>query len=346
MTRVLHITPNFEDYLGDGVFHGLRTLLGVDAVDYPKAEYLYDTATPAMLARVRGGGFTLYGALPDLPVDRDHAMHRALDGEFDLVIFSDIWRTFGLWTEWGPPLHAAGVKLAVLDGADRIEPYPYAGVWWRRRSWWFLPRAHNRAPYFKREITPWTRWFASYLLLPPPLGRSLGLRPISFAIPAERIVREPPYKDKDFPQHIVDAELAKRLGASTEHAFDTESQYRADLQRSRFGVTTKRAGWDALRHYEIAANGAVPCFRALRRKPATCAPFGLDESNCIVYRDADELLARVGRLGEDEYRMLQAGALAWARANTTVERARALLRTCGVGVHEHPPSPPSLQDTG
>ena len=330
MPRVLLINPNHEDYLCDGVFHGLRSLLGADAVDHPKAEYLYDTAPPSVLARVRGGGFTLYGLLPDLPVERDHLLPRALENEFDLVIFGDIWRTFGLWSEWGPQLQAAGVAMAVLDGSDRVEPYPYAGEWWRRRCWWFLPRAHQRAPYFKREIAPATRWFASYLMLPPALGRTLGLRPIAFSIPEEKIVEAPPAKDKDFPVHIVDEELAERLGGRTEHAFASESEYRADLQRSRFGITTKREGWDALRHYEIAAAGAVPCFRDLEKKPPKCAPFGLDESNCIAYGSADELLARIERLDETAYSALQAGALAWARANTTVRRARELLGACGV----------------
>jgi len=327
--RVLFVNPNHEDYLADGVFHGLRSLLGADAVDYPKAEFLYDTAPPGVIARVRGGAFTLYGLLPDLPVERDHVLPRALDGEFDLVVFGDIWRTFGLWTEWAPQLRAAGVAMAVLDGADRVEPYPYAGVWWRVRGWWFLPRAHNRAPYFKRELVPLTRWFASYLLLPPLLGRRLGLQPISFSIPAEKIVTTAPVKDKDFPMHVVDEEVARSVGARTGHVFSEEAEYRDDLGRSRFGVTTKRAGWDALRHYEIAASGAVPCFRDLDRKPATCAPFGLDEGNCIAYRDADDLLAKVAALDDARYGALQAGALQWVRANTTTIRAGALLAACG-----------------
>ena len=205
-------------------------------------------------------------------------------------------------------MHRAGVRLAILDGADRVEPYPYAGLWWRVPSWWFLPRVHNRAIYFKREITPWTRWFASYLLLPPPVGRTLGLRGIAFSIPSEKIADSLPAKDKDFPIHIVDDELAQRVGGQVDHAFASESDYRADLARSRFGITAKRAGWDALRHYEIAASGTVPCFRGLERKPRSCAPFGLDETNCISYRDADDLLAKVAAIDEDEYRELQAGA--------------------------------------
>jgi hypothetical protein len=328
--RVLFVNPNHEDYLADGIFHGLRTLLGADAVDYPKAEYLYENVSAGVRGRIRGGGFTLYGLLPEVDIQRDHVLPRALDGEFDLVVFGDIWRTFGTWTEWGPQLASAGVQMAVLDGADRVEPYPYSGLWWRRRCWWFLPRAHNRALCFKREITPWSRWFASYLLLPPPLGRRLGLRSTSFSIPSERIVVAAPVKAKDFSRHVVDEEVARRVNGQTSYAFAHEEDYRRDLQSSRFGVTTKREGWDALRHYEIAANGAVPCFRDLDRKPATCAPFGLDRTNCIVYRDAEDLLRQVRGLEEERYAALQAAALTWARANTTVARARQFLAACGV----------------
>jgi hypothetical protein len=330
MPRVLIVNPNTEDYLADAVLHGMRSLLGPDAVDFTKAEFMYKTAAPATLARVRGGAFTLYGLLDDLPIARDHLLDRALAGEFDLVVFADIWRTFGLFTEWAPQLRRSGVALAVLDGADRVEPYPFAGFWWRVPSWWFLPRAHNRATYFKRELTPWTRWFASYLLLPPPLGRRLHLHQISFAIPAECIVARPPRKRKDFPRHVVDAELATRLDAETTHQFESATAYYADLRASRFGITTKRAGWDALRHYEIAAAGAVPCFRDLDRKPATCAPHGLDATNSITYHSADELLDRVANLSDAEYAALQTGALAWARANTTVIRASQLLAACGL----------------
>jgi hypothetical protein len=332
MPRVLLINSNHEDYMADALLHGLRALLGPGVVDFPKAEYMYADAVPAILGRVRGRAFTLYGLLDDLPIPRDHMLARALAGEFDLVIFGDIWRTFGLWAEWAPQLKEAGVAMAAVDGSDRVEPYPYAGLWWRKRAWWFLPRAHTRATYFKREITPATRWFASYLLLPPGLGRRLDLKPISFAIPAEKVLASPPQKQKDLPLHIVDVELAARVGAQTSYAFVDEDAYYADLRASRFGITTKRAGWDALRHYEIAACGTVPCFRDLDRKPATCAPFGLGPDNSLSYRGADDLLERIARIGPPEYAELQAGALAWARQNTTVRRAGEVLATCGVSV--------------
>jgi hypothetical protein len=332
MPRVLFVNSNTPDYLADGVFHGLRELLGPDAVDFPKAEYLYAGFPRDAFSGLWGRGFTLYALLPDIEVRRHHVLWRALDGEFDLVVFGDIWRSFGLWSEWGPRLRQAGRAMAVLDGHDTPRPYPYSFFWWRRRYWWLLPRAHTRAPYFKREVTPATRWFASYLLLPPPVGRRLGTLPISFSIPSQKIVCAPVEKVKDFPIHIVDPELAQRVGGELGHAFEREEDYYGDLRRTRFGITTKRRGWDAMRHYEIAASGAVPCFRDLDRKPVTCAPFGLHAGNCISYRDADDLLARVKGISDSRYDELQKGALAWARANTTVERARALLGACGIEV--------------
>jgi hypothetical protein len=331
--RVLVITPNFEDYLTDAVLHGLRTLLGDDVVDFPKAEALY-MSDAERSERVRGGGFTLYGTLEDIPIDRHRVLWRAAqEREFDLVVFGDIWRTFGLWTELAPQLK--GVPVAVLDGADRVEPFPYGGLWWRVSSWWTLPRVQRRGVYFKREITKWTYWFRSYLLLPPRFARAIGLlremRPIAFAIPEEKIVAAPPPKEKDLPEHVVDEEVAAAMGGQTSYAFADEDAYYDDLRRSRFGITVKRAGWDALRHYEIAANGAVPCFRDLDRKPASCAPHGLiDGVNCIVYHSADELRGRIAALDEAGYARLQAGALEWVRANTTVVRAREVLGVFGL----------------
>jgi hypothetical protein len=336
MPRVLFVNPNFEDYLSDGLFHGLRSLLGRDAVDHPKMEPLYATFPAERRDRLRGHGFTLYGLLDDVEVDRHRALYRARHGEFDLVVFSDIWRNFGLFTEWAPRLR--GQRVAVLDGSDRVEPYPYAGRWWRVPQWWFLPRAHRRAAYFKREIAPSTYWFGSYLLLPPPLARRLGvlrgMRPIAFCVPEEKIGDVGAPREQLLAAHVVDEEVARRVGGSSAYPFDSEDDYRADLRRARFGVTTKRAGWDCLRHYELAANGCVPCFRDLDRKPATSAPFGLDESNCVPYRDADDLLSKLERIDDAAYRRLQEGALRWARANSTRQRAAELLAAVGLA----PPS--------
>jgi hypothetical protein len=332
MPRVLLLAPGHDDFLTDSLFHGLRSLLGERAVDYPRIDHLYRGHRP--LGDLHGRGFTLAGLLDDVPVDRNRLLDRAENGEFDAVVFSDIWRNFGAWVEWAPRLEGR-VRLAVLDGADRVEPYPYSGLWWRVRHWWLVPRAHRRATYFKREITPWMYWFGSYLALPPRVARALGVlrgvRPISFSIPEQRVVGEPPPKDRLLATHVVDPEVAARLGGQGSYAFEDAESYYGDLRRSRFGVTVKRAGWDALRHYEIAASGTVPCFRRLEDKPGRAAPFGLrDGVNCVSYRDADDLATKLAGIDERRYASLQGGALDWARANTTRVRAEWFLRELGL----------------
>jgi hypothetical protein len=331
MPQILFLTTPHEDYLADSLLHGLKTTHGADVVDFPKAEFLYDSYPQERRGDLYGHGFGLYGLLPDLAVDRHRPLDRARNGGFDLIVFADIWNSFGRFVELAPAIE--GTPMAVLDGADRQEPYPYAGVWWRNPAWRALPRAHKRAIYFKRELTPLTGWFRSYLMLPPALAGRLpsiqAMREIAFSFPAEKVLDRPPEtKQRLLASHVVDPEVAQRLGQGTSYAFDDEADYYADLQSSRFGVTVKRAGWDCLRHYEMAANGCVPCFRELDAKPPRCAPHGLNDENCVVYHDYDELMSKLEAIDDARYRRLQAGALSWARDNTTVRRADQFLASC------------------
>jgi hypothetical protein len=310
--RILFLADPEPDYVADGLFHGLRSLLGASVVDWPKREPMYEHVDTA---RLYGRGFGCYGLLPDIPVDREAVFAR----EWDLVISAVMWRD---WPWWGRAWREFGSRVthAVVDGGDLPWMYPYGPTWWR--PWrWFVPRAHTRATYFKRE------WGRITMLA---AARRVSLEPIAIAYPAEKMMSNVPTKTQDFATHIVDLEVGQRLGRALAHArvhvFENESDYLADLRASRFGVTTKRAGWDALRHLEIAGAGTVPCFRRLDEKPQTCAPHGLiDGENCLSYRDADELMRRVAGVADEERARLAQGALAWAHANTTEQRARSFL---------------------
>jgi hypothetical protein len=331
--RILFLAPDQEDYLADSLFLGLRQLLGELVVDVPRRDPLYADYPESLRRRRYGHGFTLYGGLlEDVSVDRAWTARRIELREFDLVVFGDIQNGFGRWVEL---LRAVrGTPTAVLDGGDYPEMYPFGRRWWGEPRWWLLPRAHRRSTYFKRELTPETRWLRSFLLLPPPvaarLGPPRGVRPIAFSIPEEKIVAGPTPKTTLLATHVVDTEVAARTGHPTSAAFVDEAEYYADLQAARFGITTKRAGWDCMRHYELAANGCVPCFRDLAAKPSTCAPHGLDEGNCVPYADADDLFAKLDRIDDAEYRRLQEGALRWARENGTRHRARQFLAALGL----------------
>jgi hypothetical protein len=335
LPRVLYLATDSDDYQGDSLFHGLRLVLGDRVVDVPRRDPLYLDYPEEWRGGRYGRGFTLYsGSLPEIPIDRTSSRERLANRDFDLVVIGDIWRCFGQFAELLPFLDRT--PCAVVDGVDSQAPYPYEPRWWLRPAYWTTPRAHRRARYFKRELTPLTMWFRSYLLVPPPVARRIGpprsMYPISFGIPEEKIVAEVPAKTKDFPEHIVDPEVAARIGHATSYAFADEAAYYEDLRASRFGITTKRGGWDCMRHYELAASGCVICFRRLDEKPLSCAPHGLDRTNCVVFDDADDLFAQLQSLDEERVRDLQSRSLAWARANSTRALATRFLRSLGFSV--------------
>ena len=334
LPRVLFIAGPSEDYLADGLLLGLRALLGENAVDHPRVDALYASVGAERRQQLYGRGFGLYASLPDVAVDRLHVDRQLAEGRFDAVIFSDIHRTYGRFVELLPLLGKS--RVAVLDGSDDPALYPYSGRYWRRPECWLLPRAHARYLYFKREWTEDTLRSRYYRLLPRRVTERLpaprNLRRIAFSFPEEKMLPEGARAEKGslFPRHIVDVELRERVaGASSAYAFDSESAYYADLRQARFGITTKRAGWDCLRHYEIAGNGAVPCFRQLGEKPPSCAPHGLDDTNSISYASVGELMARIEALSDADYERKRQGALRWAHPNSTRARARQVLAELG-----------------
>jgi hypothetical protein len=338
--RVLFLHANAEDYLADSLFHGLRGLLGNRVVDVPRRDALYEDFGEDRRQQIYGRGFTLYGRLPEVEVDREWAVRSALDGKFDVVILADIHRNWGAWLQLRPELRrlrATGTTVVAVDGGDSAVMYPFGPTWWRQMRPWPLPRAHGRIHYFKRELQPLTARIRYYGLVPGSLGlRLLGgsVRPISFSIPEEHLAAGTEPKDQLLATHVVDPEVAAITGASTAYAFDSEADYFADLRRSRFGITTKKAGWDCMRHYELAASGCVPCFRDLEAKPDEAGPHGLDETNCVPYTDPGELMERIEAMDPGEYERLRQGALEWAGRNTTTSRARELLAAIGRPVPE------------
>jgi hypothetical protein len=327
--KILYFTSPAADYLSDSLFHGMRSLFGDDCIDYPKCEIMYKNYPSIIRPQVYGRGFTLYtGLLDDLEIDRYNIEEKISRGYFSLIVFSDIQRQFGYFVRYRPWLTAK--NTIIVDGADTTQPYPATGFWWRRPYYWFLPRAHKEFLYFKREWTPDTSFSLTRRYSPKILQRMLpqsnSLRRISFGIPQEKILVNAPNKIKDFPKHIIDPDVSKIVeGSLTSYAFETEADYYKDIQQSRFGITTKRAGWDCMRHYEIAANGAVPCFKDLYLKGVNCAPHGLSNINSITYINSKQLLERIGTMDNTEYSELQAFVMKWVRQKTTINQAKEVV---------------------
>lgn len=324
--KILFLTTSEADYLQDSVFHGLRSLYGSDAVDYPKKMILYKGCNND---NIYGRGFTLHNLLEDISVNRDSIKEKVRKDYFDVIFFGSIHRQLELFFELEKYLNKK--NTIIMDGEDSPALVPNHRVYKRNPLRLIKRKLYNSFPYYKHEITSETNHYRFLKLIPKSLASKislpLNLHPVSFSIPEEKIVDLQPIKTKLFPKHIVDEEIAANVkGFFTKYAFDNEKDYYADLQSSRFGMATKRSGWDCLRHYEIAANGVVICFRDLNKKPVTCAPHGLIPGvNCIAYSNYDEVMKQISGISEERYRQIQNESMKWITQNTTISRAKEIL---------------------
>jgi len=321
--KILYLTTSETDYLQDSILIGLRQLLGNNLIDFPKKHVLYKTNNKK---NIYGKGFTLYNYLEDILVDRENIKNKIINNEFDFIFFSSIHRQISLLKELYPILRKK--KVVFLDGEDHPSLFAFNGKYWRNPKYWFLPKVHKKFIYFKREYTPETIKYRYYKLIPDFLIQYINLRniiPISFAFPSTKIIKEIPKKEKLFQEHIVDEEIARILKKQVQYVFDLEIDYYKDLRKSRYGITTKRSGWDAIRHYEIAANGTIPCFKNLHLKPDTCAPHGLNETNCIIYSDYKDLMVQIGNINDDKYIELQKNVIEWVNSKSTISIAKQII---------------------
>ena len=98
----------------------------------------------------------------------------------------------------------------------------------------------SKHPYFKRELT------------------SNQFIPIHFAIPECKIISSIIPKEQEYGSIIP---------GQSGYIFNDEKLYYKDYQKSYYGVTMKKAGWDCMRHYEILGNNCIPYFIDLEDCP-------------------------------------------------------------------------------
>lgn len=329
--KILLLNRGFNDYLADGVFHGFRTMFGSDVIDYPRCDWMYKDFSE--VDKLHGKGFSLYRTLKSIKIDRYNIYEKVRNSYFDLIVFGSIHDTFGTYFQLFPYLKKNSVIF--LDGNDHPAPFPFHSYFWRTFRNLCVPKVSNNFLYFKREWTPETTFYRYYKVMPKSILNYLpnlaNYRKINFGFPSEKIIKVLPKKSKLFNTHIVDPEVKQNIkGASLDYAFAAEKDYYNDLKASKFGITTKKGGWDCMRHYEIAANGTVPCFRDLDKKPDSCAPHGFDSTNSITYSSYHDLLGKISSISDEEYASLQSGALKWIKGQTTVNIAKKILKEQGI----------------
>jgi len=97
--------------------------------------------------------------------------------------------------------------------------------------------------YFKRELSSETE----------------NVFPVQFSIPSEKIYKGECVKTKLYSDIIP--------GTKNNYVFYDELSYYNEYRKSSIALTTKKAGWDCLRHYEIISNRCLPYFQDIENCP-------------------------------------------------------------------------------
>lgn len=249
--NVASLAPgSVSDYQSDMLFHGMRNLLGADCIDLQRFWWMYKDdkeARPEDFKKIWGKGFTMYGLLDNIEVNREFTL-----GSEDKIILP-VHHTIAQRPEIIVPLLknalgiAEGKQIAIIDGWDQ----PYIA-----QDLLALCRA-NGIKYFKRELT----------------NDINGVWPITFAFPAEKIsngaycINDDDYKDI---APLVPVNQSIDPSYMSTYKYDNEEDYYKMYRSSYFALTSKKGGWDTLRHYEIIANDCVPLFVDIDVCPKNC----------------------------------------------------------------------------
>lgn len=226
--NVLFITSaQGPDYMSDMVFHGGKTVYGNTFYESNKMWYMYDDLVNK--ENLYGKGFTIYGKIKsNLYSHLPDSIENLIKNKFfDKIIYGSIWRCQDY-------LHLvlenySKESILFIDGEDEQDRISLNLV--------------GLGKYFKREY-----------------NRNVeGVYPISFAIPEELVITKLSEKTKEVSDIIPNF--------NKNYLFNNEKDYYDEYAKSFYGHTSKKGGWDCLRHYEIMMNGCVPIFDGLENCP-------------------------------------------------------------------------------
>jgi hypothetical protein len=184
---------------------------------------------------IYGKGFTVFKKLDDdlkksiCVLSNDEIKVQVKKNLFDLIIYTSIWRYYDNlnFILENYPKE----KIITIDGEDFQEIASVAPL----------------VKYYKRELT------SPYEKL---------CYPISFSFPS---YFEP--KSNFIFQNKSIFLAPCHPGFRNTYQFNIEEEYYNQYASSLFASTTKKAGWDCMRHYEIIASGCIPFFPDIQEKP-------------------------------------------------------------------------------
>ena len=222
--------PWLTDYQDDCLLLGLKELHGDDVVDCNKRHHLYSDYSDELYNSEYGKGFTICRNIDSDNCDREDIIRKIKNKFFDLVVYGSIWR-------------CQDHLQLVLDTYDKKQIIYVDG----EDTNLFHDRIKDETVYFKRELYPDQK--QAHLQ-----EHMKNVLPIQFAMPTGKV--------------SSGAKKERRIAYidprnKNTYVYNTEVEYYQDYKFSKYARTTKKAGWDCMRHYEIMANGCVPLFEEI-----------------------------------------------------------------------------------
>ena len=238
--KILYIGTDVEipvhplvDYQNDCLLIGLKELYGDDVVDVNRRKHLYTDYPEELVPNNYGKGFTVTRCIEEDNADRTDIENKIKSKYFDYVIYGSVWRN----TDYLKLVldNYDRNKIAFIDGNDQTK---------------FHHVIKHGTLYFKRELM-----YENNMEFEQYFGNVIA---VGFAFPTKKL---------NFGEKKTQFMSQSVPGNPRTYVFDKEEDYFADYQKSQFGITGAKAGWDCLRHYEIMGNGCMPLFENIHECP-------------------------------------------------------------------------------
>lgn len=278
--NILFICNGVEDYQCAMLFHGLFELSFISLYTNTDMGYMFEGNDPTEIAKLYGKGFSLYNRLKGnkQPPEKSSIIIEKIKSKFyDCIIYGSIHNCSDYLDEVLNVYSKS--EIVFIDGEDFDFSFQYNfSRWWMLKhldtyynNYRIAIRLARKGLYFKRELRNCDRKY---------------FFPISFAIPEANIIKKP------FPNKLR-KQAAIIPGDLSTYIYDNETDYYMGYATSIYALTTKKGGWDCLRHYEILANRCIPYFPYIEK----CPDYTMHFFPKTLIKETNKLIA-TGRLKE------------------------------------------------
>lgn len=218
----------YVDYLNDHVYEGFIRQPNTKVWETSRPSYMLKGGPDMSKWWGRGVGYGHMRHSPNID-SPDNIKEKILNSFYDIVVYGSIHRCRDYWDDVIRVYPKN--KIIMCDGED------HQGV---EMSF------TKHGLYFKREL----------------VQSCSSVLPISFAATKYSMAKKLLEKTQMFGTCIPGDPSTYKW------SFDTQKGYYKDYNRSFYGITMRKVGWDCNRHYEILASHCVPYFIGLEDCPS------------------------------------------------------------------------------